>query len=275
MLIRLGYDIQFETVGEVPFVTLLNVHPSREKDLREPDELKTDPLVNVENYEDIFGNHACRLVAPPGTIRFQNSTLIEDPGTPDVESPDAAEVPIHQLPLNVLPYLMNSRYCEVDLLSNTAAELFWNAPRGWKRVLAVCDWVHSKVTFGYEFSSPFRTALDVYTERVGVCRDFQHLAITFCRALNIPARYATGYLGDIGVIVAPSPMDFSAWFEVYLGDRWWTFDARHNVRRIGRVLMATGRDATDCAMTTSFGRAKLTNFYVTSDELANHKGEKA
>ena len=267
MMIRLGYDIQFETVGVVPIVTLLNVHPSRRNDLREPDELHTDPLVKVENYEDGFGNHGCRLVAPHGKIRFQNSTLIEDSGKPDVECPDAAEVPIDQLPLKVLPFLMNSRYCEVDLLSNTAAELFWNAPRGWNRVQAVCNWVHSKVTFGYEFSSPFRTALDVYTERVGVCRDFQHLAITFCRALNIPARYATGYLGDIGVIVAPSPMDLSAWFEVYLGDRWWTFDARHNIRRIGRVLMATGRDATDCAMTTSFGSARLINFQVVSDEV--------
>jgi transglutaminase-like putative cysteine protease len=274
MLIRLGYDIQFETVGEVPIVTLLNVHPSRRKDLREPDELQTDPLVNVENYEDSFGNHACRLVAPPGKIRLQNSTLIEDSGQLDDEDPGAAEIPIDKLPVNVLPYLMNSRYCEVDLLSSTAAELFWNAPRGWQRVQAVCSWVHSKVTFGYEFSSPVRTALGVYTERVGVCRDFQHLAITFCRALNIPARYATGYLGDIGVIVAPSPMDFSAWFEVYLGDRWWTFDARHNARRIGRVLMATGRDATDCAITTSFGRARLTNFFVVSDEVASQKSEK-
>ncbi len=271
MLIRLGYDIQFETMGEVPIVTLLNVHPSREKDLLEPDELHTDPLLNVENYEDSFGNHSCRLVAPPGKIRFQNSTLIQDPGMPDVEDHDAAEVPINQLPLNVLPFLMNSRYCEVDLLSTTAAELFWNAPRGWNRVQAVCGWVHSKITFGYEFSSPVRTALGVYTERVGVCRDFQHLAITFCRALNIPARYATGYLGDIGVVVAPSPMDFSAWFEVYLGNRWWTFDARHNVRRIGRVLLATGRDATDCAITTSFGRARLTNFQVTTDEVKQHE----
>jgi transglutaminase-like putative cysteine protease len=267
MLIRLGYDIQFETLGEVPIVTLLNVHGSRAGDLREADELSTDPLVHIESYKDSFGNHACRLLAPPGKIRFQNSTLIEDSGLPDIEGPDAAEVPIHQLPLHVMPYLMNSRYCEVDLLSNTAAELFWNAPRGWGRVQAVCDWVHKKVTFGYEFSSPVRTALGVYTERVGVCRDFQHLAITFCRALNIPARYATGYLGDIGVIVAPSPMDFSAWFEVSLGDRWWTFDARHNVRRIGRVLMATGRDATDCAITTSFGRARLINFQVATDEV--------
>jgi transglutaminase-like putative cysteine protease len=267
MLIRLGYDIQFETSGEVPILTLLNVHPSRERDLREPDELRTDPAVKIENYQDSFGNHACRLVAPPGKIRLQNSTLIEDSGRPDLEDPAAREIPVDRLPPDVLPYLMNSRYCEVDLLSNTASELFWNAPRGWQRVRAVCDWVHSKVAFGYEFSNPTRTALGVYTERVGVCRDFQHLAITFCRALNIPARYATGYLGDIGVVLPPSPMDFSAWFEVYLEDRWWTFDARHNIRRIGRVLTATGRDATDCAITTSFGSAKLVNFQVTSDEV--------
>lgn len=267
MLIRLGYDIQFNTVGEVPMVALLNVHPSRIANLREPDELRADPPVNIEKYEDAFGNQACRLLAPQGRIRLHNSTLIEDSGKPDQECPEAEEIPVERLPVNVLPYLMNSRYCEVDLLSNTAAELFWDAPRGWRRVQAVCDWVHKKVVFGYEFSTPIRTALGVYTERVGVCRDFQHLAITFCRALNIPARYATGYLGDIGVIVAPSPMDFSAWFEVYLGNRWWTFDARHNVRRIGRVLMATGRDATDCAITTSFGSAKLVQFQVTSDEV--------
>lgn len=267
MMIRLGYDIQFDTVGEVPIITLLNVHPSRKNDLREADELSVDPLVKVESYRDSFGNQACRLVAPPGKIRLQNSTLIQDSGLPDPQELDAPEIPIDQLPVEVLPYLMNSRYCEVDLLSNTAAELFWEAPRGWHRVKAVCNWVHNKVTFGYEFSNPIRTALGVYTERVGVCRDFQHLAITFCRALNIPARYATGYLGDIGVIVAPSPMDFSAWFEVYLGNRWWTFDARHNIPRIGRVLMATGRDATDCAITTSFGRARLTHFKVTTDEV--------
>jgi transglutaminase-like putative cysteine protease len=267
MLIRLGYDIQFETVGEVPIVTLLNVHPSRTHDLREPDEMRTDPAVTIEKFVDSFGNHACRLVAPQGRIQLHNSTLIEDSGNLDAVDLDAPETSIAQLPTDVLPYLMNSRYCEVDLLSNTAAELFANAPRGWQRVQAVCGWVHSKITFGYPFSSPIRTALGVYTERVGVCRDFQHLAITFCRALNIPARYATGYLGDIGVPKDLNPMDFSAWFEVYLGDRWWTFDARHNTRRIGRVLIATGRDATDCAMTTSFGSAKLVNFEVTSDEV--------
>jgi transglutaminase-like putative cysteine protease len=267
MLIRLGFDIQFETVAEVPIVTLLHVHPSRQKDLREPDELRTDPAVEIENYQDSFGNHACRLMAPQGRIRLHNSTLIEDSGNLDDADPNATEVPINQLPVSVLPYLMNSRYCEVDLLSNTAAELFATAPHGWQRVQAVCRWVHDKITFGYPFSSPVRTALGVYTERVGVCRDFQHLAITFCRALNIPARYATGYLGDIGVPMDGNPMDFSAWFEVYLGNRWWTFDARHNTRRIGRVLIATGRDATDCAITTSFGVARLINFQVISDEV--------
>ena len=180
---------------------------------------------------------------------------------------DAPEIPVDKLPTDVLPYLMNSRYCEVDLLSNTAAELFWNAPRGWQRVQAVCDWVHSKVTFGYEFSNPIRTALGrVHGARRRVPR-LPAPGHYLLPRLNIPARYATGYLGDIGVIVAPSPMDFSAWFEVYLGGRWWTFDARHNVRRIGRVLMATGRDATDCAITTSFGRARLTHFGVVSDEV--------
>jgi transglutaminase-like putative cysteine protease len=267
MLIRLGYDIEFNAPAEVPIVTLLNVHPSRSKDLLEPDELRSDPPIDIEKYEDSFGNHACRLVAPPGKIRFHNSTLIRDSGNPDPISTEAREILVEHLPHEVLPFLMNSRYCEVDLLSNTAAELFGHLPKGWQRVYAVCTWVHEKVTFGYHFANPTRTALGVYTERVGVCRDFQHLAITFCRALNIPARYATGYLGDIGVIVAPSPMDFSAWFEVYLEDHWWTFDARHNIPRIGRVLMATGRDATDCAITTSFGRAQLTRFQVVSDEV--------
>ena len=267
MLIRLGYDMRFDTSAEVPIVTLLHVHPSRRSYLLEPDELHTEPAVRVEKYRDSFGNEACRLVAPPGKIRFHSSTLMQDSGLPDLEGFNAREVPVEDLPTEVLPFLMNSRYCEVDLLSNTASELFGNAPKGWGRVREVCTWVHDKVTFGYEFANPTRTALGVYTERVGVCRDFQHLAITFCRALNIPARYATGYLGDIGVIVAPSPMDFSAWFEVYLEDRWWTMDARHNIPRIGRVLMATGRDATDCAITTSFGRARLTSFHVVSDEV--------
>lgn len=266
MLIRLGYDIRFTIPAPVPVVTLLTVHPSRRPDLREPDRVQVDPPVEVEEYDDLFGNRSARFVAPPGEIRLHNSTLIEDSGEPDPVKVDAREVPVEDLPPDTLRYLMGSRFCEVDLLSAAASELFGHVPRGWARVQAICDWVHSRVTFSYPQARPTRTALDVFTERVGVCRDFQHLAVTFCRCLNIPARYTAGYLGDIGVPVSPTPMDFSAWFEAYLEDRWWTFDARHNTPRIGRVLLATGLDATDVAITTSFGASKLTHFSVVTDE---------
>jgi transglutaminase-like putative cysteine protease len=179
----------------------------------------------------------------------------------------AREIPVADLPPEALVFLLNSRYCEVDLLSYTAAQLFGGMAPGWQRVQAICDWVHENVTFGYQFASATKTALDVYRERRGVCRDFQHLAITLCRSLNIPARYATGYLGDIRVPVTDAPMDFSAWFEAYLDGRWWAFDARNNEPRVGRVLMATGRDATDVAITTSFGDARLVHFEVTADEV--------
>ncbi len=267
MLIRLGYDIQFDIPVDAPMVAMLHVHSSRADDLREPDQLRTEPEVPTELYTDSFGNVCTRFVSPSGGIRLYNSTLIEDSGLPDPADYDAVQLPVQNLPVEVLRFLLASRYCEVDLLSNTAVELFGHTYPGWQRVQAICAWVHQKVTFGYHFARPTRTALDVYTERVGVCRDFQHLAITFCRALNIPARYATGYLGDIGVPVSPSPMDFSAWFQAYLGDRWWTFDARHNRARIGRVLVATGRDAADVAITTSFGSAPLRSFTVVSDEV--------
>jgi transglutaminase-like putative cysteine protease len=265
MLIRLGYDLQFRLSGKTPFVTLLSVHPSREQDLLQPDALHLEPRVPICHYLDVFGNRCTRFTADPGILTLRDETLIRDSGEPDRENPDAREVPVQDLPDNVLQFLLASRYCEVDALSPAAAELFGNLPAGWSRVRAICSWVNEKVRFGYGLSRPTKTALDVYTERNGVCRDFQHLAITFCRAMNIPARYATGYLGDIGVPAAPTPMDFSAWFEVYLEDRWWTFDARHNARRIGRVLMATGRDAADVALTTTFGTAELQRFVVITE----------
>ncbi len=267
MRIRLGYDIRFDIPAPVPMVALLTVHPSRRDALQEPDQVRVEPPVPVEEYFDLFGNLGARFVAPAGPIRLYNSTSIEDSGAPDAVCPNAREVPVGDLPPETLRYLMGSRFCEVDLLSPAAVEMFGSAPRGWARVQAVCDWVHSKVAFSYPQARSTRTALDVFTERVGVCRDFQHLAITFCRCLNIPARYAAGYLGDIGVPLSPSPMDFSAWFEAYLEGRWWTFDARHNAPRIGRVLLATGLDATDVAITTSFGGAKLTQFNVVTDEI--------
>jgi transglutaminase-like putative cysteine protease len=268
MLIRLGYDIQFNLPFDVPIVALLSVHPSRAQDLLEPDELQTDPLLPVTTYIDVFGNRCSRFVAPAGRLRLSNSTLIHDSGEPDPINLSARQIPVGELPNEVLTYLLNSRYCEVDRFTSIANELFgWTSP-GWGRVKAICDWVNNKVTFNYGQTRPTKTALDVFTERVGVCRDFQHLAITFCRAMNIPARYATGYLGDIGVPFAGA-MDFSAWFEVYLENRWWTFDARHNKPRIGRVLMATGRDASDVALTTSFGQAGLSYFFVVTDEVTH------
>jgi transglutaminase-like putative cysteine protease len=267
MLIRLGYDMQFDIPAPVAMVGVLHVHPSRVKDLREPDELTVTPEVKVDSYMDSYGNRCSRWLAPAGRLKLTGSSLIEDSGLPDPYDPTAREHPVQDLPPEMLRYLLNSRYCEVDRMSNIAVELFGHLKPGWDRVQAICDWINLKVTFGYQYARSSKTAVDVFTERTGVCRDFQHLAVTFCRALNIPARYATGYLGDIGVPQDPNPMDFSAWFEVYLQDRWWSFDARNNKRRIGRILMATGRDASDVAITTSFGAANLASFRVITEEV--------
>jgi transglutaminase-like putative cysteine protease len=268
MLIRLGYDIEFEVLQPVAIVAMLRIHPLRAADIREPDELRIEPDVKSETYLDRFGNLCTRFLAPRGRVRLWNSPLVEDSGQPDAINYYAQQHQVEELPVENLIYLMSSRYCEVDRLSHIATDLFSNTAPGWGRVQAIVNWVYTKVQFGYHHARPTKTALDVYTDRTGVCRDFQHLAITFCRCMNIPARYATGYLGDIGVSAAPGPMDFSAWFEVFLDGRWWTFDARHNIPRIGRVLMAVGRDAADVAITTSFGFAQLTRFTVVSEEVA-------
>jgi len=264
MLIRLAYDIQFDLPFDVPMVALLYVHPSRTGDLLEPDELQTEPRLDVTTYLDTFGNRCARFLAPHGHLRLSSSTLIHVSGETDPVSPNAREIPVAELPNDLLRFLLSSRYCEVDLFANIAFQLFGQIAPGWGRVQAICDWVHNHITFDYQQARPTKSAMDVYTERVGVCRDYQHLAITLCRAMNIPARYATGYLGDIGVPLR-LPMDFSAWFEAWLDGEWMTFDARNNAPRIGRVLMATGRDAADVALTTSFGRADLSYFYVVSE----------
>jgi transglutaminase-like putative cysteine protease len=269
MRIRIGYDIVFDFPAPTPLLLLLSVHPSRTGDLLLPDRVRVEPEVPVTEFLDAFGNRCGRLLAPAGRLRLWNETLVRDSGLPDAVCPEAAQHAVESLPPETLPYLLASRYCEVDLLSDIAWELFGQSPQGWARVQAVCDWVHGHVEFGYGHARPTKTAHETYQERKGVCRDFTHLAVTFCRCLNIPARYVTGYLGDIGVPPAPFPMDFSAWFEVYLGGRWHTFDARHNVPRIGRVLMATGRDAVDVALTTSFGPSRLDQFRVLSEEVAD------
>jgi transglutaminase-like putative cysteine protease len=267
MRIRIGYELIFDLPAPAPMLLVLKVRPERVHDLEQPEFVRTDPMLNIEPYTDVFGNSCGRVLAPAGTIRFQYDNICHDSGMLDQYGYNAIQHNIQDLPPEVLTFLLASRYCEVDRMMNIAWQLFGTTPLGWARVQAVCNWVHNNVTFGYQFARPTKTAWDVYQERNGVCRDFMHLAITFLRALNVPCRYVTGYLGDIGVPPVPCPMDFSAWFEVYLGGRWWTMDARHNVQRIGRILMGHGRDAVDVALTTSFGAANLSKFTVWTDEL--------
>jgi transglutaminase-like putative cysteine protease len=209
-----------------------------------------------------------RLLAPPGVLRVTSDFLVSDSGLPDPVNPTAGELPIADLPDDALVYLLGSRYCDTELLMQTAWQLFGGTPPGWTRVQSICDFVHRHIQFGYQHAVPTRTAAQAFSDQRGVCRDFAHLAVTFCRCLNIPARYCTGYLGDIGVPPDPAPMDFSAWFEAYIGGRWYTFDARHNVPRIGRVLIARGRDAADVAISTAFGSTLLRTFQVTTYEFA-------
>ena len=266
MLIKLGYEIEFDLPMPVAMLLLLRVHPSRAADVRR-EHIIIEPEVPVETFTDVFGNRSDRIQAPAGKLRLWANTVVEDSGQPDPITANAEQWPIEKLPPEALPFLMSSRYCEVDKLSPVAWELFGQTKPGWARVQAICDWVHQKVEFGYHHARWTKSATDVYVERAGVCRDFTHLALTFCRCMNIPARYTTGYLGDIGVPPLPAPMDFSAWLEVYLGGKWHTFDARHNARRIGRVPMAYGRDAVDVALTTSYGSAPLEKFTVWTEEV--------
>ena len=273
MFIRIGYDIEFDVPSPTAMMMLLRVHPSVEPSLRGPEALAIEPDVPAVEFTDGFGNRARRILAPAGTLRLTNDAVVEVDGLPDPEAPDAREVPIHELPPEVMPFLLASRYCEVDRMSEMAWDLFQKTPPGWARVQAIVDWVHDHIEFGYPHARWTKSAFDAHAEAKGVCRDFTHLAVTFCRCMNIPARYVTGYLGDIGVPASPDPMDFSAWFEVYLGGRWHTFDARHNKRRIGRILMAKGRDAVDVALTTSFGPTTLKRFVVWTDEVTDATGE--
>jgi transglutaminase-like putative cysteine protease len=269
MLIQAGFDIAFQCPAPTPMLLQLNVHPSREADLRSPDIIHCEPFVPMTAYRDLYGNSVTRLIAPPGPIQFSNRFTIHDSGEPDPTPLDRPATPIAQLPDNVLLYLLSSRYCDSDKLSDFAWQMFGGLPGGYQRVQAICDFAHSKIRFSYPDARATRCASDSLHEGVGVCRDFAHLAIALCRCLNIPARYCTGYLGDIGVPADPAPMDFSAWFEVFLDGAWRTFDARHNHPRIGRIVMCRGRDAADVAISTAFGVATLTRFDVVTYELAS------
>jgi len=248
---------------------VLNVHYSRASDVVIPDHLTTNPSVPIWAYRDSFGNWCTRLVAPAGQLKIASMAVVRDSGTPDIVATYAQQHPIEELPEEALIFLLGSRYCETEKLSEVAWRLFGHTQPGWSRVQAICDFVHNHITFGYEHARPTKTAWEAYDERRGVCRDFTHLAVTFCRCMNIPARYCTGYLGDIGIPPPYGPMDFAAWFEAYLGGRWYTFDPRNNVPRIGRILIARGRDAIDVAIATTFGPNTLLSFKVWTDEVMN------
>ncbi|MCV7015786.1 transglutaminase-like domain-containing protein [Mycolicibacterium madagascariense] len=271
MQIRVGFEMAFDSPQPTPIIFNLNVHYSRVSDLVTRDNLMFDPPVPVSGYRDPFGNWCTRIVAPPGRIRITSDAVVNDSGRPDAFVPDAEQVPVADLPEETLVYLLGSRYCETDRLSQTAWDLFGDGPTGWGRVQAICDYVHQHLTFDYQRARHTRTALEAFNERVGVCRDFTHLGVAFCRAMNIPARYCNGYVGDIGIPPQASPMDFAAWMEVFLGGRWHTFDPRNNTPRIGRVLIAQGRDAADVALSNCFGPSILTDFRVWTEEVPSSR----
>ena len=267
MKIRAGYEISYECPQPTPMILQLSVHPSRVPDLLTFDRIKFSPSLPANTYHDSFGNFCHVIRAPKGRTTIFTDFLIRDEGEADSLPLQAEQHALEDLPVDVLVFLLGSRYCETDRLTNIAWQLFGRVPRGWPLVQAICNFVHDRIKFGYAYASPTRTAFEAYNERRGVCRDFAHLAVTLFRCMNIPARYCTGYLGDIGVPPDPEPMDFSAWFEAYLGGRWYTLDARHNHPRIGRILMARGRDATDVAIVTSFGPCTLAGFKVVTEEV--------
>jgi transglutaminase-like putative cysteine protease len=267
MKIRVGFNIGYQCEHETAMLLVLNIHPSRRADLLTEQTLTFDRPIEAWGYLDIFGNVCSRISAPPGLTTISTKFDIYDSGLPDPVPENAFQHDIKDLPDDVLVFLLGSRYCDTDRLADFAWETFSGTPLGWQRVKAIVDFVHEHITFDYDRADPLRTAHGGFTDGRGVCRDFAHLAITLCRCMNIPARYCTGYLGDIGVPKNPHPMDFSAWFEVYLSGRWYTVDARHNTPRVGRILMAVGRDATDVALSTAFGPAILTSFEVFTDEL--------
>ncbi len=267
MQIRVGFEMIYDCPQPTPMILNLNVHSTRVSDLLGRDELLFDPSIPRAAYRDSFGNWCTRIVAPEGRMRISTDVLVNDSGAPDPIEPLAEQWAVPDLPEETLLFLLGSRYCETDRLSETAWNLFGHGPTGWGRVQAICDYVHNHIVFGYEHARMTRTALEAYYDKTGVCRDYTHLAVALCRCMNIPARYCTGYLGDIGMPPPYGVMDFAAWFEAFLGGRWHTFDARNNIPRIGRVLIARGRDAADVALSNAFGQNTLTSFRVWTDEV--------
>jgi len=269
--IKSAYDIQFELLQPTPMVAMLQLHPSEDARVLVPEVFRaelvgSDAPIPVEEYLDVFGNRCSRFVAPTGTLRLSGSSVVEAGEGPELQGFGLPQTPVEELPHEALQFLVPSRYCEVDRFGGVAQDLFGHLGTGWSLAASIRDWVYGKVAFNYQMARVTKTAMDVYTERVGVCRDYQHLAITLSRCMNLPARYVTGYIGDIRT-PGTGVGDFSAWYQIWIGGKWWDMDARHNYPRLGRVLMGVGRDAADVAITTSFGRADLKSFWVDSFEI--------
>jgi transglutaminase-like putative cysteine protease len=269
MRIKVGCELVYECPQPTPMLLTLNIHYSRASDLEVPDHLVITPSTPLTAYRDGFGNWVGRIVAPAGLTRIRTDAIVRDNGLPDAVVPSAPQHLVQELPEEALVFLLASRYCDTELLTETAWRLFDQTPPGWPRVQAICDFVHHHIKFDYMQARATRTAWEAYREGVGVCRDFAHLAIALCRCMNIPARYCTGYLGDIGMPPPYGVMDLAGWFEAYLGGQWYTFDARNNIPRVGRVLLARGRDAVDVAISTNFGPNTLRSFTVWTDQLAD------
>lgn len=267
MRIYAGYDLEFKCVAPTPAFLLLQVHPSRMGDLETDDKISFSRPLFARELTDAFGNRLTKCLFPAGKTHLHSRFVINDDGLPDRQRLDACQTGVQDLPADTFQFLLGSRYCETQKLSDLAWHLFGNSGEGWRRVQAICDYVNEQISFGYQYARDDRTAFEAHEERVGVCRDFAHLAISLCRCMNIPARYCTGYLGDIGVPEDPAPMDFSAWFEVFLEGHWYAFDARHNQPRIGRIVIARGRDAADVAISTTFGAAQLVTFSVITKQV--------
>jgi transglutaminase-like putative cysteine protease len=266
--VKVGYELVYECVQPTPMILLLRIHPSMVTSPVVPDPIATTPFVPISTFRDGFGNICTRIVAPPGPIRMSTDAIIRCSAEPDKVAASARQVPVQSLPEETLMFLLGSRYCETDRLSQAAWDLFGKTSEGWARVQAICDYVHRHITFGYEHASSMKSALEAFQQGKGVCRDYAHLAIAFCRCMNIPARYCTGYLSDIGVPPPHSPMDFAGWFEAYLDGQWYTFDPRNNEPRVGRILIARGRDASDAAISSTFGPNTLKQFKIWTDEVS-------
>jgi transglutaminase-like putative cysteine protease len=267
MLIRIGCRLEISTSQPTPMIAMLTVHKSRRSDLIVADRLIACPVTEMSRYADSYGNGCTRMLAPAGTFALTTDGIFYDCGTADPVMPTARQFDVVDLPSDTLIYLLGSRYCDTDILSETAWRLFGGGAADWSRVQDICDYIGRNLTFDYQRASSTRSASQALAEGKGVCRDFAHLAITFCRCMNIPARYCTGYLSDIGEAEPFPPADFAAWMEVYLDSRWWVFDPRNNAPRKGRILVARGRDASDVPLTQTFGTHLLTEFEVWTHEV--------